>query len=137
MAKQMSSNTYPQMTTCMGYIYVIYIYIYIERERENLRQRYVSRRHRYVSLRHRYLSRRHSCANSRVQNPQKLSRMGSPWLRLSSNSARMNPTASRNLFKPLPALREPIFGPKSQNISIYCIFMATSGHDPLGAPFRF
>ena len=47
----------------------------------------------------------------RVQNPQKLSRMGSPWLRLSSNSARMNPTASKNLFKPLPALREPTWGP--------------------------
>ncbi len=40
--------------------------------------------------------------------------MGSPWLSLSSNSARMNPTASRNLFKPLPALREPIFSTKSQ-----------------------
>ena len=41
-----------------------------------------------------------------------MSRIGSPWLRLGSNSARMNPTASRNLFKPLPALREPISGPK-------------------------
>ncbi len=67
-----------------------------------------------LSFRHRYLSRRHSCANSRVQNPLKISRMGSPWLRLSSNSARMNPTASKNLFKPLPALREPIFSTKSQ-----------------------
>ena len=26
----------------------------------------------------------------------------------------MNPTASSNLFKPLPTLREPISGPKSQ-----------------------
>ena len=26
----------------------------------------------------------------------------------------MNPTASRNLFKPLPALREPVSGPKSK-----------------------
>ncbi len=45
--------------------------------------------------------------------------MGSPWLRLSSNSARLNPTASRNLLKPLPALREPISGPKFQkNLNI-------------------
>ena len=43
--------------------------------------------------------------------------MGSPWLRLSSNSVRMTPMASRDLFKPLLALREPIFGPKSQKTS--------------------
>ncbi len=30
---------------------------------------------------------------------------------------RMNPTASGNPFKPLPALREPIFGPKTPQIS--------------------
>ena len=49
---------------------------------------------------------------SYVPKPQFWSRIGSPWLGLSSNLARMNPTASRNLFKPLPALREPISGPK-------------------------
>ena len=49
---------------------------------------------------------------SYVPKPQFWPRIGSPWLGLSSNSARMNPTASRNLFKPLPALREPISGPK-------------------------
>ncbi len=46
-------------------------------------------------------------------------RIGCPWLGLSSNSARMNPTASKNLLKPLPALCEPIFGPKSKKASIY------------------
>ena len=81
---------------------------------------YGTLRQRYVSLRHRYLSRRHSRANSRVPNPYKMSRMGSPRLRLSSNLARMNPTASRKLLKPLSALREPTSGPpksKNQNIS--------------------
>ncbi len=51
---------------------------------------------------------------SYVPKPQFWSRIGSPWLGLGSNLARMNPTASRDLLKPLPALREPIFGPKSQ-----------------------
>ena len=51
---------------------------------------------------------------SYVPKPQFLPRIGSPWLGLSSNSARMNPMASRHLFKPLPALLEPAFGPKSQ-----------------------
>ncbi len=46
-----------------------------------------------------------------VPKPYFWSRIGSPWLGLSSNSARMNPTASKNLFKPLPALREPSWGP--------------------------
>ncbi len=49
---------------------------------------------------------------SYVTKPSFWSRIGSPWLRLGSNLARMNPTASRNLLKPLPALREPISGPK-------------------------
>ena len=54
-----------------------------------------------------------------VPKPHFWSRIGSPWLGLGSNLARMNPTASRDLLKPLPALREPIFGPKSQKNSIY------------------
>ena len=66
---------------------------------------------------------------SYVPKPQFWPRIGSPWLGLSSNSARMNPTASRNLFKPLPALREPIFGPTSQNTSIY-------GQTPDQPPFK-
>ncbi len=51
---------------------------------------------------------------SYIPKPQFWSRIGSPWLGLGSNLARMNPTASRNLFKRLPALREPVFGPKSK-----------------------
>ncbi len=51
---------------------------------------------------------------SYVPKPQFWSRIESPWLGLGSNSARMNPTASRNLLKNLPALREPVSGPKSQ-----------------------
>ena len=47
-----------------------------------------------------------------VPKPQFWPRIGSPWLDLGPNSARMNPTASRNLFKPLPPLREPVSGPK-------------------------
>ncbi len=51
---------------------------------------------------------------SYVPKPYFWSRIGSPWLGLGSNSARMDPMASRNSFKPLPALREPISGPKSK-----------------------
>ena len=40
------------------------------------------------------------------------SRIGSPWLGLGPNSARMNPVPPRNLLKPLPPLREPASGPK-------------------------
>ena len=39
------------------------------------------------------------------------SRIGSPWFRLRPNSARTNPTASRNLVNPL-LLREPVSSPK-------------------------
>ena len=57
---------------------------------------------------------------SYVPKPYFWSRIGSPWLRLGSNLARMNPTASRNLLKPLPALREPISVPKfRKQIPIY------------------
>ncbi len=56
---------------------------------------------------------------SYVPKPQFAPRLGSPRLGLSSNSARMNPTASRNLLKPLPPLREPISGPKSGKKSTY------------------
>ncbi len=55
---------------------------------------------------------------SYVPKPQFWSRIGSPWLGLGSNLARMNPTASRNLFKPFPALREPIFGPNNKKTNI-------------------
>ncbi len=51
---------------------------------------------------------------SNVPKPKFWSRIGSPWLRSGSNSARTNPTASRNLLKPLPPLREPVSGPKYQ-----------------------
>ena len=51
---------------------------------------------------------------SNVPKPYFWSRIGSPWLRLGPNSARTNPTASRNLLKNLPALREPVSGPKYQ-----------------------
>ncbi len=51
---------------------------------------------------------------SYVPKPQFGPRIGSPWLGVGSNSARMNRTASRNLSKPLPALREPVFGPKTK-----------------------
>ena len=56
---------------------------------------------------------------SYVPKPQFWSRIGSPWLGSGSNSARTNPTASRNLLKILPALRQPVFGPKSKKTSIY------------------
>ncbi len=57
-------------------------------------------------------------AGQQISDPHALTcfgpRIGSPWLRLSSNSARMNPTASRNILTPLPALHEPVSGPKSK-----------------------
>ena len=66
---------------------------------------------------------------SYVPKPYFWSRIGSPWLGLGSNSARMDPAAYRNLFKPLPALREPIFGPKiSKYLSVR--------HDPSRRPVR-
>ena len=69
---------------------------------------------------------------SYVPKPYFWSRIGSPWLGLGSNLARMNPTASRNLFKPLPALREPISGPKyrKQNQG------SAAWAEPLNAPRR-
>ena len=67
---------------------------------------------------------------SNVPKPYFWSRIGSPWLRLGSNLARMNPTASRNLLKPLPALREPISGPKFQQKSKYIAKL------PINRPFK-
>ena len=43
---------------------------------------------------------------SNVPKPYFWSRIGSPWLRSGPNSARMNPSAPRNLLKNFPALRE-------------------------------
>ena len=51
---------------------------------------------------------------SYVPKPQFWLRIGSPWLGLGPNSARMDPTTSRNLLKPLPPLREPVSDPKYQ-----------------------
>ena len=67
---------------------------------------------------------------SYIPKPYFWSRIGSPWLGLGSNSARMDPTAYRNLFKPLPALREPIFGPK---ISKYLKKSENWGKNPKAA----
>ena len=38
--------------------------------------------------------------------------MGSPWLPMGSYLVRMKRTAYIKLFKHLPGLQEPIFGPK-------------------------
>ena len=77
-------------------------------------------RQRYVSLSDTDFSLADTAALTRVSKiHKKMSRLGSPLLRLGSNLARMNPMASRDLLKPLPALREPIFGPKSLKTSTY------------------
>ena len=59
----------------------------------------------------------------------KMSRIGSPWLRLGWNSARTNPTASRDLFKPLPALLGFILTPLRVNWGAFGLHLV-----PVGGP---
>ena len=74
---------------------------------------------RCVSLRHRYLSRRHSCANSRVQNPWNLSRIGVPVAPFELKLGQNKSYGLQEPFKTPPGLCEAVSGQKFQKTLIY------------------